>query len=656
MRIIVLITTVLTITACSFTQKIKSGEQAYDLKRYDLAVSMLQDEYEGTGDRAKARKAFLLGNSFAILKEDDEAARWYSTAVRAGYGNDADLALAKTLRRLERYDDAIAILTQLEARLPSEPAIQRQLAMARQAAEWATRPRQDIQIAKAPYNSDRADYGGVFIDDDYLVFTSDRDESTGTDIYDWTGNKYSDLFVVHRDGSNALPYDGLLNSKYNDGTPALTRDKEEMYFTRCFADDPSAEAQYCRLMYSYKQEGLWTEPETIPFWEGNVSYGQPCLIENDSVLVFVARRDEGRGGYDLYYSVLDDGRWAEPYTMPASINTEGNEYFPTADGDTLYFSSDYLVGMGGLDIFKTYLRPDGSWAPPQNLLPPINSGADDFHYLVDRSSPTPGRLVASGYLTSSRSGDTDDDIYRWSQYQPVEDTMDVVTIDDETEDDLEVYLAGVVVTDVFTTPGDPNSGKRGTSPVPTAYIKIGDDDGFTTDNAGRFLVKVGRDQLLSLRASKRGYLNNLLDIDTRNLPVKEGQSTYTINVTIPLDQIFSGVEIVLDNIYYDFDKWDIRPDAEPALKALVKIMEDNPQINIELGSHTDCRGLADYNAELSQKRAAAAVDYIASQGVSADRLAAKGYGEDSPAVACVCLSCSDDQHQANRRTTFKIVE
>jgi tetratricopeptide (TPR) repeat protein len=574
MRILVFTTIVLLLSACSFTQKIKSGEQAYDLKRYDLAVSMLQDEYEGTGDRAKARKAYLLGQSYAILKEDREAARWYGTAVRAGYGNDADLALAKTLRRLERYDDAITLLTQLQSRLPGEPAVQRQLAMARQAAEWASRPRQDIQVTKESYNSGRADYGGVFINDEYLVFTSDRDEATGTDVYDWTGNKYSDLFVVHKDGSSPLPYDGLLNSKYNDGTPALTQDKEEMYFTRCFSDDPSAEAQFCRLMYSYKQEGLWTEPETIPFWEGSVSYGQPCLIENDSVLVFVAQREEGRGGYDLYYSVLDDGRWAEPYTMPASINTEGNEYFPTADGDTLYFSSDYLMGMGGLDIFKTYLRADGSWAPPQNLMPPINSGADDFHYLVDRSSPTPGRLMASGYLSSSRAGDTDDDIYKWRQYQPVADTMEVVTgDDDDPSSDLDVYLAGVVVTDVFAVADDPNSGKRGTAPVPQAYIKIGEEDGFTTDDAGRFLVKVSLDQLLELRASKRGFLNNLLQVDTRNLPVEEGQSTYTINVTIPLDQIFSGVEIVLDNIYYDFDKWDIRPDAEPALKTLVKILK-----------------------------------------------------------------------------------
>lgn len=647
----------LLITSCSFTQKIKSGEQAYDLKRYDLAVTLLLDEYEGTGERAKARKAYLLGKSFSVLKEDKEAAQWFSLAARGGYGPEARLELAKSLRKIEKYEEALALLMDMQVALPTEPAITRQIAIVKQAIQWAKRPAPDVEVQRMPFNSDRADYGGAFIDDDYLVFTSDRDEATGSAIYDWTGNHYSDMFVVHRDANRPLPYDGLLNSQENDGTPTLTQDRNEMYFTRCYSDDPAAKEYPCRIMYTYKQEGLWVEPEVVPFWDGTVSYGQPCLIENDNVLVFVAQLEEGNGGYDLYYSVYDQGQWTEPYTMPATINTEGDEYFPTSDGDTLYFSSDYLTGMGGLDIFKTYLRKDGSWAPPQNLLPPINSGADDFHYLIDRQAPLAGRVEASGYLTSTRNGGTDDDIYRWRKYQPVQDT-NVIAAEpsDSLERTVEIYLAGVAVTDQFAVAGDPNSEKVGTQPVPYTYIKLDDNEGFTTDQNGRFLTRIDIDQVYSLRASKQGYLNNIVAIDSRSLNIAADQNTYTINVTIPLDKIFTGVEIVLDNIYYDFNRWEIRKDARPVLDQLVTVLKNNPQIDIELGSHTDCRGLADYNQELSQKRAGSALAYISDQGIARSRLTARGYGEEKPTVSCVCLSCTEEEHQKNRRTTFRILE
>ena len=642
---LIVIVNLLFMSSCSFTREVKTGGQAFDRKQYDIAVTLLPAEFEESLGPLKATKAFQLGQSHYYLKETKEAARWYAKAAELDYGPVAYLELGRMLKRLQRFDEAEKAFLAAQSYNNSDPIVNRELASVRVARQWADKPDPTIRIEDPGFNSIYADYAPTFIDDNYLVFTSDRDEATGNLIYDWTGNKYSDLFVVHKNGSKVSSFDAMLNSEHNDGSFCITKDGQGLYFTRCMSDTDTEDA-HCALYYSAKDNELWSDPVLVDFFGPKVSFGQPALLENDSVLVFTARTEAY--GYDLFYSVLEEEGWSLPERMPESINTQGDEYFPTAHEDTLYFSSDYLAGMGGLDIFKTYLRYDGSWSPPLNLQAPINSTEDDFHYVVDPTTPD-----RSGFITSNRAGDTDDDIYRWRYVPPaVTDTIDV---DTETPDRL-LYLAGVVYTPTYAEENNPNSQVTGRKPIAGATVEIGPGLTLTSDKDGRFISAITPNTDYQIKASKRGYLNNVYAFNTAEYQIPDGEEIYTINIEIPLDQIFAGVEIVLQDIYYDFDKWNIRPDAMPTLNKLAELLRNNPQIDIELASHTDCRGDDAYNQNLSQKRAQSAVRYIEQNGISGARMTPVGYGESRPADDCPCESCTEEQHQSNRRTTFTIVE
>lgn len=638
--------------ACSLTQQVQTGDYAYERKQYDVAIGLLSDEYAVASGPVKARKAYLLGRSYAILKDTESAISWFQKAVKNNYGQDAQLHLARSLTRAERYDQAIAVYEDLRSILPTDDIVRRELAVAKQAKLLKASPNPDITISPLSFNSAYADYGPILFDDEYLLFTSDRETATGEADYLWTGNAFSDLFIVHKDGNQPTPFDGLLNTEGNEGSLCLSSDGRLLIYTQCRGATEQDDA-YCYLVQSTNEEGIWSEGEVLPFFEGRTSYGQPALIEQDSVLVFAAKREEGKGGYDLYYSLLDAAGWTEPYLMPNTINTAGNEYFPTSDGDTLYFSSDYLPGMGGLDIFKTYLRADGSWSPPLNMQSPINSGEDDFHLIVEPTAMQQAGVARAGYFSSNRPGMGDDDIYRWQRMKP--SPQDVEDANPNEEEKLSIYLAGKVITPRYQDPDDPNSEIVGYDPVPNARIEI-DGKAFGTDEDGFFVKEVPRNIDMQVMASKSGYLNQIKTITTRDLDIPEGEETYTINVSLELTKIFTGVEITLENIYYDFDKWTIRPDAEPTLKRLAKLLQDNPQIQIDLSSHTDCQGDDEYNEELSFKRARSAVLYISRQGIDLNRLTPVGYGESRLAVNCPCADCSEEEHQANRRTTFTIVE
>ena len=643
---IVALVLVLFLSGCSFTREVKTGGQAFDRKQYDIAVTLLPNEFEESSGPLKATKAFQLGQSHYYLKETKEAAQWYAKAAELDYGPVAYLELGRMLKRLQRFDDAEKAFLAAQSYSSSDPIVNRELASVRVARQWAESPDPRIKIEDPGFNSIYADYAPTFIDENYLVFTSDRDEATGNLIYDWTGNKYSDLFVVHKNGSKVSSFDAMLNSEHNDGSFCITTDGSGLYFTRCVSETDVEDA-YCALYYSAKDNELWSEPVLIDFFGPKVSFGQPALLENDSVLVFTARTDAF--GYDLFYSVLDEEGWSLPERMPESINTQGDEYFPTAHQDTLYFSSNYLAGMGGLDIFKTYLRYDGSWSPPLNLQAPINSTEDDFHFIVD-----PVASDKRGFFTSNRAGDTDDDIYRWRYVPPVvTDTLDQET---GTSPLVQLYLAGVVYTPTYEVEGNPNSKIIGREPIAGAKVEIAPEITLTTDKDGRFISAISPNTNYQIKASKRGFLNNVYALNTSDIDIPDDEEIYTINIEIPLDRIYAGVEIVLQDIYYDFDKWNIRPDAMPTLNKLTELLRNNPQIDIVLASHTDCRGDEVYNQNLSQKRAQSAVRYIEQNGIAGTRMTPVGYGESRLAENCICESCTESQHQSNRRTTFTVVE
>jgi outer membrane protein OmpA-like peptidoglycan-associated protein len=312
--------------------------------------------------------------------------------------------------------------------------------------------------------------------------------------------------------------------------------------------------------------------------------------------------------------------------------------------------------MGGLDVFKTYRLNNGSWAPVHNLLPPINSGSDDFGYIVDYQAPKGDDVLQVGYFTSTRDqGIGNDDIYRFEKVVPP--PAPPVEIPEEIV--YKMFLDGYVLEKIYEEPNNPNSRVLGRKPLEGSkvVIRFGQQKKeVTVGEDGLFSLELDENTDYDFLGSKEDYLNNRTRFSTKGIGKDPSNPIMRYEVELVLDKIFLDREITLENIYYDFDEWFIRDDAKPTLNELAENLKLNPGIRIQLSSHTDCRGNNRYNEQLSQKRAQSAVDYLISKGIDPVRLEAVGYGENQLAIDCVCARCTEDEHQANRRTTFKILD
>jgi outer membrane protein OmpA-like peptidoglycan-associated protein len=358
--------------------------------------------------------------------------------------------------------------------------------------------------------------------------------------------------------------------------------------------------------------------------------------------------------------------WDEPKALSRNINSPGNELFPSFDADTLYFASDGIAGMGGLDIFHTFKSERNAWAAPINLKAPLNSGADDFGFVAlpntaKVASKTPGELLRTGFFSSNRALEGargGDDIYRFEQRVPPPKPQKVDTVPSKPLA-YKLLLEGYVLEKILTDPTDPNSKVLGRRPLAEATVQAefgSKKQPFTTKDDGFFKMELSENTDYLFSATLAGYLSNSAKFSTKGIAKDPLNPVQTFEVEIVLDKIFRNKEIILENIYYDYDKWDIRPDAEPTLNKLADVLRQNPEIRIQLGSHTDCRGNDNYNQTLSQRRAESAVNYLIFKGIDPVRLSAIGYGESQPAASCACARCSEAEHQDNRRTTFKVVE
>lgn len=646
---------------CSISKAIKDGESAYERKQYYVAIGMLEEEFSRSNTTAyKGRKAFLLGQSYLKIQNYSESAKWLDEAVKNDYGIEALTALAQVSKILENYEVAIAAYEKLKIITNRKQDFDREILICKQAMLSRQKP-SEYQVDRLFENSPVSDYSPVLYDNEYLVFTSERGESTGKDTYKWTGQKFSDIFITLKGGSEVRKFDSGINSEHNEGTPWFSKDMNTLYFTRCY--NLSNKDSRCKIMVSRKIDDIWSDAVPLPFVKDEANYSQPTLIENDSILIFTSDFEQPGGTTDLFYSeLMDDGLWTDPEKLPSTINTQGNEKFATGDGDTLYFSSDYLPGLGGYDIFKTYLRADFSWAPPVNVGYGINSGGDEFSYIVDYKARPKAGVSQQGYFSSSKPGSGKDDIYRFSKMIPVVTAPpDIASKKDTTKNiPRSIFIAVKVFTPQYSTPDDPNSTVVSKKPLSAVFVKISDannlkvSEGYTNEN-GLFYTAVLPEFDYKIVGMKLDFLTNATTTTTKNLVWVKDETTKTINTELVLEKIYINKEINLSNIYYDYDKWDIKDEAIPTLNNLVTLLNENPRIKIQLSSHTDCRGADDYNQVLSQKRAQSVVDYLISKKIEPSHLVAVGYGETSLIDTCTCDQCTEAQHQLNRRTTFKII-
>lgn len=648
---------ILIISACNYTQKVKDGGFAYERKQYAVAVDLLKKEHQKAKSRVeKGKIAFLLAESYRQLGKPASASDWYKKAYDDGYGTDALREYAYTLKQQEQYDEAIKAFKELGIEIGSPYEYKREIAACQVAQGWKVEKARAYSIAPLSFNSPGADYAPAIFKDGKIVITSDRQAATGDKKYNWTGNEFSDIFIADVQSGDVQPFDNQLNTEVNEGTASFNGDRTELLFTRCYGG--KKEDNFCKIMSSKWDGSKWSDPVALSFQQNGVNYGHPALSADGKTLYFSCNSKDGWGGYDIWAcerkSADNLQDWGEPKLLGRSVNTLGNEKFPWLDGDTLYFASDYHPGMGGLDIFKTYKTSGGAWSPVHNLKPPINSGFDDFGYVVDYQAKRDKDVLQMGYFTSNRPAEAsgNDDLYRFERRIPPPGPVKPVV-------EYKLKLEGYVLEKIYAEADNPDTKLLGRKPLNGANVevKIGKEvKKFTVKEDGFFSMDLAENTDYQFIAKKDGYLTGETFFSTKGIGKDPANPVQTYEVEVVLDKIFLNKEIVLEDIYYDFDKWDIRPDAMPTLNALARNLELNPKIRIQLSSHTDCRGNDGYNQELSQRRAQSAVDYLVSKGINVERLSAKGFGESVPKASCVCARCTEEEHQLNRRTAFTVLE
>ncbi len=459
------------------------------------------------------------------------------------------------------------------------------------------------------------------------VFTADKAVFPGKKATAWTGNSYLDLYQMKKDSTGAwLPphlLQGDINSKFHEGPATFSQDGNTVYFTRSNYYKRKMEVNEenennLKIFKASLIDGKWKNLEEFPYNSDDYDCGHPTLSADGKELYFVSDMPGGYGGTDLYKSVWTDNRWSQPQNLGPELNTSGNEMFPFIDKDgALYFSSDAHNSMGGLDVFITYF--DGEkWANPENLNYPLNSTDDDFAYSLNKDN-------RSGFVSSSRT--KADKMYSFEKHDP---TFILYGTAHEKGTNLPVEGVGVELTDSKTN----------------QVITV------VTDKDGKFQIRLASETPYQIYCTKFGCSTKTDKLSTVGL--KYSQNFYADFLVEP---IVIDKPIVIENIYYDYNKWNIRADAALELDKLVRVLKDNPTIEIELGSHTDSRGNDQYNYVLSDKRAYAVVQYLIKNGIDPSRLTYKGYGEKVLVNHCGNgVPCSEEEHQQNRRTEFKVTK
>lgn len=656
--VLILIVTVL--QGCVTVQKAKTAADAFDRKQYFVAASLYEKEFESSSnDGYKAKLAYGAAMSHKLIDETDQAVKWFKEATRYDFGDLAWRELGLAQIQLGQYDDAILTYQTVINKKGSSDEFRLLLSTARQAQLQSNENLNIYTVTSFPVNSAASEYCPSMDEKGNLIFTSDRPGLSASDVYKTTGRGFSDLFISKSSGEVSRFSDDI-NTSGNEGSSCFNKAGNVMLFTRCalIAGNPDA---YCKIYMSINEGGKWSSGQPLPFQKENINYRNACFAVQDSVIFFASDDSKGEGGFDLYYSEWKDGTWDTPERLGKRINTLANEKFPFMYHDTLYFASDRLGGLGGLDIYKSFVNAEGEWQPPINLKSPINSNEDDFGLVIDPQSPSD---KLTGYFSSSRSGGAgNDDIYRFERSQTDESILTYNrpkkdTVVNKKSMRYQVFLAVKVVQAIHENPEDPNSKVIEKRPLSNAHILLKEGDTpiqMQANGSGNAVREIRYDQNYFVLATYTGLLNaskTFTTVDFRS----EANPVRTVNVEIVLDKAYTGKEVLIADIYYDLDKWFIRKDAEPPLNQLTQLLKDNPKIKIQLASHTDCQGSDEYNLELSNKRAKSAVDYLVSNGINVARLIPKGFGETQLVRQCVCEKCTQEEHQANRRTTFTILE
>jgi len=627
------------LTSCGLEKK---ASKAFRHGKYQNSIEMYKKIATDNTKRGFAN--YHIAESYRLSNRIQEAESHY--AIAGGRGADRDsiqFYYAQSLKANGKYAEAKAQLEELYEKTENTGLKDRAKAemngmeyLAKLGENPSYYRIKNLELINTP----ASEYSPVFLNDE-LYFTSSRGENK---IYEATGTPFTDIYKVASRGANVdlatvapLP-DGINSQSINDGCVTFSPDGKTMVFAK--GNSGKRKGSYdVDLFISRYRSNSWSDPIRININQPESWDSAPAFSPDGRTLYFASNRKGGYGGTDLYSAQMDSrGRFSRVRNLGPEINTPGNENFPyMAEDAKLYFSSDEHPGYGGLDLFVVK-RANGR-TTVENLGQPVNSTGDDFGIFLFR----PDR----GFFTSNREGGKgDDDIYTFINEDP---NLKVVNY----------YLQGITYT---------IDAEEKRQLLPNTRVSMLDDRGelmqdFVTGNDGKFLFRVYENENYTMVGENDGYLVKRQPYTTRGKSVDPNTLTELItNIVLDTVLVLDKVEInkifVLENIYYDFNKHNIREDAAVELDKLVQLLIDNPEIKIELGSHTDSIDDNSYNLQLSQRRAESAVRYIVQHGIAPDRLVARGYGEEKPIARNTNPDGTDNPvgRQKNRRTEFKILE
>ncbi len=587
---------------------LRVADDAFNNMQYNVALS----KYKKALSKAKTKPdkdqiSFQIAECYRITNNTRKAEAAYKRIAKTKYAENHPLVyfyLAESMKSNEKYDEAVTYFDKYSQAVPKDPRGAEGSLSCKLAQEWIDNPTKlKIKLEKQ-LNSKESDFAPTYADKLYntLIFTSTRDAATGKDMDNWTGQNFSDLFISKLDpkGQWSTPVQletgNVINTEANEGNPAVNSKFNQMYFTRCPND--KASLQGCKIMVSRRAGRNWGEP--VPLNLGGDSttvFGNPSISPDELTLAFTSTLPNGQDGKDIWFATRKSTseNFGRPLNAGPVINTPGDEMFPFLRNDTsLYFSSNGLPGMGGLDIFRSTFS-NGEWTKPVNLQTPINSPTDDFAIIFNPEED-------AGFFSSNRKGGRgSDDIYSFVN-PPVLFTLEGIVKDDKTLQ----FIPGAVVK---------LTGSNGTSVEARTDVK-----GHYSFNK----AQIKPNTTYELICMKDNYLNKKAKETTVGL---ESSKDFTIDFRL---EPIPDKPVVLPDILYDLAKWDLKPQYQDSLQGLIKTLDENETIIIELASHTDSRGTDESNDILSQKRAESVVNYLIERGIDPDRLVAKGYGERVP--------------------------
>lgn len=586
--------------SCGADHYMKKGEKYLALGEYYDAAAEFKTAYNKTSPKDKDKRgerAKKLAGCYDRINSTQKAIAAYRNTIRYNKADiETHLSFARVLMKNGSYKEAAKEFQLVLDSLPDNELAKTGLLSAQTAQAEKEAGSRYIVKKMDVFNSRRADYSPMLFGDEYdqLYFTSTRNEAEGDELSGITGTKAGDIFVSQKDdkgkwGKPEAIVSGL-NTEFDEGACCFTPDQSQMYLTQC-TTDPNY-PRYATIVTSNRSDAAWGKASALEITRDTLSsYAHPAVSPDGQWLYFTSDMPGGKGGYDVWRVRLTSNGLGGVENLGEPVNTPGNEMFPTfrPNGD-LYFSSDGHKGLGGLDIYIAKVDKRTKKFVLEHPGYPLNSYGDDFGMTFEGPHNR-------GYFSSNRGdGRGWDHIYSFEKPEVIQTVKGwVYEMDGYELPDALVYMIGSDGTNL--------------------KLNVKGDGSFTQ------VINPNVDYMML--ATCKGFLNHKEELRVK--PVTESEE-YVLQ--FPLASI--RVPVLIDNIFYDFDKYSLRPESTKALDELIKLLNENPNVTIELSAHCDYKGSAEYNKTLSQKRAEAVVNYLIEHGIAKDRLSPVGYGKEKP--------------------------